>query len=132
MFYAYSRCVLENICFVVAIGHGSDVLQLYGRFVPEYRRVHTWVLTYTLYMESYRRSLPRPAFNFRIRPGSEGLGVFGKSAKGCTTFYMVPGYVFYTYLDSGYACTIEKRVTRTRLGRHNAVHADEDSGKLCG
>jgi hypothetical protein len=28
---------------------------------------------------------------------------------------MVPGYVCYTYPDSGNACTIEKRVTRTRL-----------------
>ena len=51
MFYAYSRHVLENICFVVAIGRGTDVLQLYGRFVSNYRRVLTGVLNYTLYMK---------------------------------------------------------------------------------
>jgi hypothetical protein len=47
--------------------------------------------------------------------GPAPLGVFGKSDPGLEYFLQVPGYVCYTYPDSGYACTIEKRVTRTRL-----------------
>ena len=39
----------------------------------------------------------------------------GKPDPELEYFLQVPGYVCYTYPDSGYACTLEKRVTRTRL-----------------
>ena len=41
--------------------------------------------------------------------------MFGESDPGLEYFLQAPGYVCYTYPDSRYACTIEKRATRTRL-----------------
>ena len=72
MFYAYSRCVLDNICIVVAIGRGTDVLQLYGQFVSNYRWVHT-PRDQQYYKQAGKRTLTLHTF-FKIVWGS-GWGV---------------------------------------------------------